>query len=138
MSINFTTARDLVETKIRRNIAIIHLLNAESDILKKNILISYRMTENNQKNIVLIEEINKIEAEQTQTYCQTRETAIKNLTERVNNNKPDIKTLYEDINVLKNKCYAISIQIKNLNDQIPDQTIVANYSMPIKMDNCRN
>ncbi len=138
MSINFTTARDLVETKIRRNNALIDLLEAESNILKKSILINYRLSENNRKNVELIKEINAIESKQTQTYCQTREILIKDLTQQVNNNEPDIKTLYEDIIELKKKCYILTIQIKDLNDKIPDQTVVTNCTIPIKINGCHN
>ncbi len=132
MNINFTTARDFVETKINRNISLIDLLSFETIILQKSILINYRMVENNNKNIELIEKINKIESEQTQTYCPIREDMIKNLTEQVNNNSPNIKNLCEEIIEIKTKCLDLLVKIDELNKQIPDQQLITNYKMYIK------
>ena len=57
MSLNFTTALELVETKIQRNNVFIDLLETESSILKKSILVFYRLIEHNNKNTDLIKKI---------------------------------------------------------------------------------
>ena len=137
MSLNFTTALELVETKIQRNNVFIDLLETESSILKKSILVFYRLIEHNNKNTDLIKKINQIEAQQTQTYCQIRQEQVSNLTEQINSGNPNFEDLYEDIAALKVKCQNYMILIDELNTKIPDQTIVTNYKIPIKLDNCR-
>lgn len=136
MSFTFTTAKNLVEIKIQRNNTLIDLLETESNILKKSILVNYRLVENNKEKIELIKKINEVELQQTQTYCSMRQDLVKDLTEQVNNNSADIKGLYEEILNLKNNCSKFLTQIKELNDQIPNQTIVTNYKVPVKLDNC--
>lgn len=136
MSINFTTAKNLVEIKMQRNDTLIELLNVESEILKKGILINYRHVENNKGKVELIKKINDIEAQQMEVYCPLRQELVKDLTDQVNNNSMDLKDLYGTVVELKNKCSELLLQIRDLNSQIPSQTVVTNYKIPMKVDNC--
>ncbi len=125
--VEFTTASGLVDIKIERNKALIDLLDSESSVLKKGILINYRWVEHNTKKIKLIEEINTIEEKQRQFYCPTRQEEIASLTNRVNTENADIMGLINDINILKEKCTLLLTKIYQLNAQIPDQIVVTNY-----------
>jgi hypothetical protein len=136
MSFNFTTAQSLVDIKIQRNNALIELLDTESKILKKGMVINYRWVEHNKEKVDLIKKINDIETQQLQIYCPVRQDAVKDLTEQVNVIDVDIKNTHEEIKKLQIKCQELLVQIRELNSQIPNQTIVTNYRVPLKNDNC--
>jgi hypothetical protein len=137
MNWNFTTARDLVDLKIKRNEALIELFDTESIILKKGILINYRWVLHNEEKVKLINEINEIENKQRDLYCPDRQELIKNLTERVNEISVDIQTLQNEIFEAQQKCRTLLEDINNYNSKIPHQTIVTNYRIPIVQNKCK-
>lgn len=132
----FTTAKDLVDIKIERNNTLIKLLEMESIILKKGILINYRWAEHNKEKVALIQQINAIEEKQREIYCSVRQSEVAALTAKVNQVSVDTESLILDIKKAQDKCKELLIKMNELNAQIPHQTIVTNYKMVNDQQDC--
>jgi methyl-accepting chemotaxis protein len=138
MSYSFTTAKDLIEIKIQYNKLITELLKTENDILKHEIIIRYRISENNINKIKNIEKINDIESQQLDKYDLNKEDEISVLTESINNSSIEVNSLIQEIKNLKNKILDLSTQINNVKNKIPERTVVTNFKFVMydPNDNC--
>lgn len=129
MSIEYSTAKEIIETKIKRNQEKLRLYTVEEMILDHNINII-----NDSKSIIkqrkdLIREINHIEEQQLQSYSLERAKDIEKITEEVNrlikNEEKFLSRTYQ-LMVTRQQCLTI---IEQLNEKIPNSSVITNYKI---------
>jgi hypothetical protein len=126
MSFTFTTARGLIELKIRRNKCLIELLNIRDAMLKREIKLKYRIILHNQAKKEKLVEINDIEQQQLDHYDLLREDKIFIMTEEINNCEYNIVDLMNELNELQEKQNKAMEEFSILNTQIPNTTVITN------------
>ena len=139
MSLEFTTATELVKLKIEKNKKMIELLDTENKILKKEMLLRYKLVEFNNERIKDIEKINDIEKQQLNNYSLVRESEVSVIIDIINNAKIDVQDIISTRAQLYNDKNTLMREIQTLESQIPEKTMVTNLKFVLS-DNkgCRN
>lgn len=128
MVLKFSSAEDIVKTKIERNNLMTKLLGLQNEIMKREMTARYRLMKINEQRIKNIEKINSIENKQIIEYTKIRECEIASLTNLVNE-QANISDLIFEIESIKKEYDSLLTQINDLNGKIPNNAVITNYSL---------
>lgn len=109
----------------------IAIYNIENKIIKKEMVVRYRLTELNENKIAYIKRINVIEEKQLDMYCQIRESEIKMLTDKINDTRLDIYDITEECKQLYAERSELLGKLNSINEQIPSKTMVTNMTLKL-------
>lgn len=129
MSVNFSTAKGIVELKILRNNYITELFKLEDKILRKELKFRIALIDNIKIKIKKMDDMNIIEEKQKTEYTLSRENDILFLTENIKDldTSPHIETIKTEIHDLQRQIQKILFYIIQLNKQIPASTYITNF-----------
>ena len=120
----YTTAYHITRIKLERNENLIKLMNLESKISKLEMIIQYRRVTHNAKYVEILNKINDIERKQMYDYSIAREHEVRELTRQANDMTAEIDDIKNDILPLKNQFMETIMNIRTLNDSIPDNAYI--------------
>jgi hypothetical protein len=136
MCYKFSSVSDLIDIKINRNNTFIELLDAQTKILRKQILINHRWALSNQKKQELLKQLNDIEEIQRSEYSLVLQEEIAKLVFEVDESTPEVDELTADIKKLQIHGAELLEKMNALNIQIPDKTTVTNFKVITGNDDC--
>lgn len=131
MSIEYSTAENLIQIKQERNNCLIELLKIEEKMLQQNMYKNQLIINFNKKRIEEIHKINKIEDLQKKKYSLIRENEITMLTEQINLDYLDLSHMYKKTMEYKKKYIETLQKINLLNSKIPDKSTVTNVKFTV-------
>lgn len=120
---------DYLNIKMDRNNLYIEFLKIHNELIKKEIILNYRISEANKKKLDLFAKVNLIEQKQSIKFLPEQEEFVKNIYTNINQFVVENEdSLINDINKMKETCVALLQQIDTLNLKIPN-TLDITYSL---------
>jgi hypothetical protein len=130
MDIRFTTAKEMIETKIIRNSKLIEVLRHQNTAMLRDVMIKTDIIRTSNAQIKILQSINSIEEHQLSEYDEDRGKAINESTCDINEMMDELreKSTVHRARVSEDtkKMIRLQVELSCLNEKIPTVGVATN------------